>query len=145
MNSENTQSSRLWVALPTAIVAGVVNVLLFFLFMVLYGQVIDPGHADDYYQAAANRFGPYASIIGGIPVFFLAGVVLRRFLGERALRVAITAWVIYVIVDLAIIIAVAAGQMTSFLPLMVVSFATKLAAIYFGARVSAKGSKGEQE
>lgn len=135
----------MWVALPTAIVAGVVNVFLFFLFMVLYGQVIDPGHPDEYYQAAANRFGPYASIIGGIPVFFLTGSLLRRFLRERALRVAITAWVIYVIVDLAIIIAVAAGQMTSFLPLMVVSFATKLAAIYFGARVSEKGSKGEQE
>ena len=53
-------------------------------------------------------------------------------------------WVIYVIVDLAIIIAVAAGQMTSFLPHMAVSFTTKLAAIYLGARVRSQGTKGEQ-
>ncbi len=45
-------------------------------------------------------------------------------------------------VDLAIIIAVAAGQMTAFIPHMAVSFATKLAAIYFGART---GTKGESE
>lgn len=141
MNSEIKQSSKLWVALPAAIVAGVVNVFLFFLFMVLYGNVINPGHEENFYQEAASRFGPYASIIGGIPVFFLTGILLRRFLGTRALKVAITAWAIYLAVDLAIIIAVAAGQMTSFLPHMIVSFATKLAAIYLGARVSEKGEQ----
>jgi hypothetical protein len=145
MNIENKQSSRLWVALPTAILAGVINVLLFFLFMVLYGHVINPGHEDSFYQETANRFGPYASIIGGIPVFFLTGVILRRFLGERALKVAITAWGIYLGVDLAIIIAVAAGQITAFLPHMVVSFASKLGAIYFGARVSEKEFRGENK
>lgn len=141
MNGENKQSSKLWVAPPTAIVAGVVNVFLFFLFMVLYGQVIDPGHAESFYQEAASRFGPYASIIGGIPVFFLTGVVLRRFLGTRALKVAVTAWAIYLAVDLAIIIAVAGGEALGFLPHMIVSFATKLAAIYLGARVSEKGEQ----
>lgn len=94
-------------------------------------------------RAADGDFGH--RIIGGIPVFFLAGVLLRRFLGERALKVAIIAWAIYLAVDLAIIIAVAAGQMTAFLLHLVVSFATKLAAIYLGARVRKKGSKGEQE
>jgi len=143
MSNENKQSSKLWVALPTAIIAGVANVMLFFLFMVLYGHVINPGHEDSFYQEAANRFGPYASIIGGMPVFFLTGVVLRRFLGERALKVAITAWAIYLVVDVAIIIAVAADQIAAFLPLMVVSFATKLAAIYLGARTSSKDAKGE--
>lgn len=137
------RSSKLWVALPTAILAGVANVFLFFLFMVLYSYVIDPGHEESYYQTAANRFGPYASIIGGIPVFFIAGVVTRRFLGERALKVAIAAWSIYVAIDLAILFA--AGQFTAFLPHIVVSFATKLGAIYLGARVTNKGSKGESE
>ena len=143
--NENKEKAKLWVALPTAIVAGIVNVFLFLLFMVLYGHVISPGYEESYYQEAANRFGPYASIIGGIPVFFLAGVVLRRFLGERALKVAIAAWAIYLAVDLAIVIAVAAEKILSFLPLMAVSFATKLAAIYLGARTRSKVSKGESE
>ena len=76
-------------------------------------------------------------------MFFLAGVVLRRFLGRRALKVAIAAWAIYLAVDMAIIVAVAAGQMTAFLPPIVVSFATKLGAIYLGARTRATESKGE--
>lgn len=143
--SERNERSRLWVALPAAILAMVMNVFLFFLFMVLYGQVLNPGHEETYYQEAASRFGPYASIIGGIPVFFLTGVVLRRFMGGRALKVAITTWAVYVVVDLAIIIAVAADKMIAFLPLMVVSFATKLAAIYLGARVSISEAKGGSE
>lgn len=137
MNSNKMQNSKLWAALPTAILAGVANVFLFFLFMVLYGHVIVPGHEDGYYQEAANRFGPYASIIGGMPVFFVAGLVLRRFLGQRALRVGIAAWCIYVALDTAIILAAASEQFLNFLPLMVVSFATKLAAIYLGARTRA--------
>lgn len=143
MSTEINQTSRLWVALPTAVLAGVLNVFLFFLFMVLYGHVINPGQEDSFYQEAASRFGPYASIIGGIPVFFLTGLVLRRFLGGRAVKVAITAWAIYLAVDVAIIVAVAAEQISPFLPLMVVSFATKLAAIYLGARTNNRESKGE--
>lgn len=135
--SDNGQKSRLWVALPTAIIAGVANVGLFFLFMVLYGYVINPGHEDSFYQEAANRFGPYASIIGGIPVFFIAGLVLRRFLSTRALKVGIVAWAIYFVLDVAIILAAATDKFVSFLPLIVVSFATKLAATYFGARTRA--------
>jgi len=134
----NKEGSKLWLALPTAIVAGIVNVFLFFLFMVLYGHVINPGQDDAFYQDAASRFGPYASIIGGIPVFFTAGRLLRRFVGERALKVAIAAWVIYVAVDFAIIVAVASEQILGFLPLLATSFGTKLAAIYFGAK-----TKGE--
>ncbi len=141
MSNENKQSSRLWVALPTAILAGVVNVFLFFLFMVLYGYVIDPGHEESYYQDFADRFGPFASIIGGIPVFFLTGVLLRRFLGERALKVAIAAYCIHVGIYLAILIA--AGQFAAYLPHIIVSAATKLGAIYLGARMPSKGSKGE--
>lgn len=143
MNQENKQSARLWVALPTAITAGVANLTLFFLFMVVYGRVINPGHEDSFYQEAASRFGPYASIIGGIPVFFLAGVVLRRFFRESAFKVAITAWAIYTAVDIAIVLAVAAGQISSFLPHMVVSFATKLFAICLGARTRYKEKQGE--
>lgn len=123
---------RPWIALPTAIVVGILNVFLFFLFMVLYGHVINPGQEESFYQEAAGRFGPIASIIGGIPLMFAAGVVLRKLLGDRALKVGILAWCIYAAVDSAILIAV--GQFTSFLPYIMVSFATKLGAMYLGAR-----------
>ena len=54
---------------------------LFFLFMVLYGHVINPGHEESFYQEAANRFGPYASILGGIPLMYLAGRWMRQRFG----------------------------------------------------------------
>ncbi len=134
--SDKIESSRIWLALPTAIVVGICNVFAFFLFMVLYGHVINPGQDDQFYQDAASRFGPYASIIAGIPIMYIAGRALRRFLGIRALKVGIAAWCIYLAVDVAIVTAM--GQIVNFLPHVVVSFTTKLAAIYFGAR-----TKGE--
>jgi hypothetical protein len=134
----NKESSRLWLALPTAIIVGICNVFAFFLFMVLYGHVIDPGHEEQFYQDAASRFGPYASIIAGIPIMYIAGRILRRYLGSRAIKIGIAAWCIYLAVDVAIVTAM--GQILNFLPHVVVSFATKFAAIYFGARI-----KGESE
>lgn len=119
-------------AIPAAFAAGIANVMLFFLFMVVYGHVIDPGHPESYYEEAAGRFGPYASIIGGIPIMYLVGVLLRRRLGGNAVKTAIAAWAIYVTVDMAIVAAV--GQFASFLPHIVISFASKLIAVYFGAR-----------
>lgn len=130
-------------AVPAAFAAGVANVMLFFLFMVIYGHVIDPGHPDSYYQEAAGRFGPYASIVGGIPIMYLVGVLLRRLLGSNAVKAGIAAWAVYLTVDIALLIAV--GQFTSFLPQISVSFVTKLVAVYFGAkpRKNLNGYEGE--
>lgn len=132
------ESSKLWLALPVAIAVGVCNIFAFFLFMVLYGHVINPGQDDQFYQDAASRFGPFASIIAGIPIMYFAGRILRKLLGTRALKVGIAAWCIYLAVDIAIVTAM--GQILNFLPHVVISFATKLAAIYLGAR-----TKGELE
>lgn len=135
MNTDSTQKSRLWVALPTAIIVGVANIFVFFVFMVLYGHVINPGLEESHYQEFANRYGPYSHIIAGIPIMFVTGLILRRYLGARALKVAILAWAIYVAIYLMILIA--AGEIMNVLPFFVVSFATKLAATYLGARTPA--------
>lgn len=41
---EQIRKTKLLLALPTAIVVGILNVFCFFLFMVLYSYVINPGH-----------------------------------------------------------------------------------------------------
>ena len=135
--SETISKARLWIALPTAIVVGILNVFLFFLFMVLYSYVIDPGHNEQFYQEAAGRFGPVSSIICGIPLMYLAG----RWIGKRvgamfAIKAALLVWLIYFTLDVAIVGA--SGALMSVLHLVIVSFTTKLAAIYMGARHSAK-------
>lgn len=118
---------------PAAFAAGVANIMLFFLFMVVYGHVINPGHQESYYQEAAGRFGPYASIVGGIPIMYITGRILRGLLGSNAIKAGIAAWAIYVVVDMSIVVAV--GQFISVVPQIVVSFVTKLIAVYFGARL----------
>ncbi|MBX3295562.1 MAG: hypothetical protein KF762_07605 [Acidobacteria bacterium] len=132
MSETEVRRGKLWMALPTAIAAGVTNVFVFFLFMVAYGNLIDPGHADIYYQEAANRFGPYLSIIAGMPIMFIAGVLLRRFYGNNGLKIGLLAWAIYLVLDVAIIAAV--GQLGNLSVLVAVSFTTKLLAIYLGAK-----------
>ncbi|MFN0279508.1 MAG: hypothetical protein ACKVRN_13075 [Pyrinomonadaceae bacterium] len=138
MNNENKQKSKLWVALPTAIIVGVAVIFLFFVFMVVYGHVINPGHEESHYQEVANLYGPYANIIGGIPVMFAAGRLLRWFFGDRALKIGIAACVIYS--TLYLIVLIAGGIFTAYLPHILVSFATKLPAVYLGARTPEQAS-----
>lgn len=138
MNKDQSKF-KLLLAFPTAILVGVLNVFLFFLFMVLYGYVINPGHDESFYQQAANSFGPVASIIGGIPLMYIAG----RWIGKRvgpglAVTAGLLVWLIYLSVDLAIIVA--SGVLLSVLPIVAVSFATKLGAVYLGARHSLKAN-----
>jgi hypothetical protein len=129
--------AKLWIALPTAIVVGILNVFLFFLFMVLYGHVIDPGHEEQFYQDAAGRFGPIASIIGGIPLMYLAGRWIGKRVGPQlAVKAALLVWLIYFTVDVAIVAA--SGFLIGLLLMVVISFATKLAAVYLGASHSQK-------
>lgn len=124
---------KLWLVLPTAIVVGILNVLCFFLFMVAYSYLIDPGHDQDYYQEAANRFGPISSIICGIPLMYLAGRWIGKRVGPRlAVSAALLVWVVYFALDLTIVAA--SGALMSILWLFVISFATKFAAAYLGGR-----------
>ncbi len=126
---------KLFLALPVAIVVGILNVFLFFLFMVLYGHVINPGHEDSFYQEAANRFGPISSIICGIPLMYLAGRWIGKRVGPQlAIKAALLVWLIYFIVDVAIVAA--AGFLIGLYPVAVVaiSFTTKLIAVYLGGR-----------
>ncbi len=128
---------KLLLALPTAIVVGLLNVFMFFLFMVLYGYVINPGHEESFYQQEASRFGPISSIIGGIPLMYLAGRWIGRTVGSQlAIVAAILVWAIYLLVDLAIVAA--SGVLIGILPLFIISFGTKLGAVLLGALHSRK-------
>ncbi|HKP69401.1 MAG TPA: hypothetical protein VJV05_08960 [Pyrinomonadaceae bacterium] len=133
--TQTESKTKLLLAIPTAIVTGILNVFLFFLFMVLYGHVINPGHEESFYQEAANRFGPISSIVCGIPLMYLAG----RWIGKRvgpnlAVTGGILVWLVYFVLDVTIVAA--SGVLMSVWPLIAVSFATKLAAVYLGARRS---------
>ena len=131
-NSTPMTLTRAFALIGVAILVLVTNIAASILYMVVYGHIIDPGHDAKYYQDHIQIAGPYCSIVAGIPIMFLAGWWVagwwRRTLEYRG---AILVWLAYSIIDLSILLI--AGLSFGVGVLFVVSFATKLASIYFGA------------
>lgn len=115
-----------------AILVLVANVAVSFLYMVVYSYLIDPGHDPRYYNDHIQLAGPYCSIIAGIPLMFMAGWwVAGWWQRTPGVKAALIVWLAYTAIDLAVLVAV--GMTARVAVLFVVSFATKLAAGYFGA------------
>ncbi len=117
-----------------AVLVLVANVAGSVLYMVVYGYVIDPGHEPQYYDDHIQVAAPYCSIVAGIPLMLLAGWwVAGWWKAALGMRAAWIVWLAYVLIDLAVLLAV--GMTQSVLLLFTVSFATKLAAALFGAKL----------
>jgi hypothetical protein len=124
-----------------ALLVMIANVAGTVLYMVVYGHFIDPGHEQAYYDAHVEAAAPYCSIIAGIPLMFFAGWFAGGWWrGEFALRSALAIWLIYALIDLAIILAV--GATSRMTVLVAVSLLTKLAAVYFGAALAGRRTAG---
>ncbi len=128
---------RVAILVGIALSVMVINVAFSVLYMVVYGYVIDPGHANAYYQEHIEKAAPYCSIVAGIPLMFLAGWWVGSFWDVGlAVRSAIIVWLTYAVIDLAIC---AASGMTAKIGVLVAdSLLTKLAAVYFGALVAGR-------
>jgi len=115
----------------------VVNVAASFLYMVVYGHVIDPGHEEQYYHDHIKVAAPYCSIVAGIPLMFLAGWwVGGSWEGEFAVKAALLVWLTYALIDIGVLLA--AGLTPRIAVLSAVSLVTKLAAVYLGALVAGR-------
>ena len=125
---------RVALLVGVAVLVLVANVAASILYMVVYSYVIDPGHDPQYYNHHIQVAGPYCSIVAGIPLMFLAGWWVAGWWGRaQGVRGPWVVWLSYTVIDLAILLA--AGMSIRVGLLFVVSFATKLAAVQFGARL----------
>ncbi len=121
-----------WIVLAALLVM-VANVVASILYMVVYGHLIDPGHEAKYYNDHIQLAGPYCSIVAGIPLMFLAGRLVVKWWDRKPGVMAIVyVWMVYAAIDLTLLLSV--GVTSSVFVLFVISFVTKLAAGYFGAR-----------
>ena len=115
-----------------ALLVMIVNVALSFLYMVVYGYVIDPGHEEQYYQDHIQVAAPYCSIVAGIPLMFLAGWWVGGWWeGAFAIKAALAVWLAYALIDVGVLLA--AGPTRKIAALCAGSLVTKLAAVYLGA------------
>ena len=124
--------SHLALLVGVSLIVMVANVAFSVLYMVVYSYWIDPGHDNEYYQGHIQIAAPYCSIIAGIPLMFTAGWVVSGWRQVKfAVKPAVVVWIAYALIDLAILLA--AGITFRIGVLFVISIATKLVAIYFGA------------
>lgn len=114
------------------------NVLTHVLFVVFYSHVIDTGKDQAYYQAFAERTGPYSSIIAGAPIMFaICYWAAKKFSVDFRIYAALLIWLVYFTIDLGIIAAV--GQLSNIAVIFAISFITKFAAaVAAGLLVSRK-------
>lgn len=96
-----------------------------------YSVAIAPGHDGAFYQAYAQRVAPISGIIAGIPIFLAAGWVAAR--GPGADRAALLPAAAYILLDLVLLIA---SGLWPPLWSLAVSYLTKLAACWFGGRLT---------
>ena len=125
------EKNRWWLAIPFAMGVMIVNVLISVLCVVVYSYAIDPGHDEAYYQAYAQVAAPYCSIVAGIPLMFLAGRWIGgKFAKGNSVKAALLVWLVYFILDFAIIAA--AGAPVQIAVLFIISFLTKLGSAFLG-------------
>jgi len=126
---------RLASLVGVALLVMVANVAFSFLYMVVYGHLIDPGHEDQYYHDHIQVAAPYCSFVAGVPLMFLAGWWVGGWWDrEFAVKAALAVWSAYALIDIAVLLA--AGLTLKIAVPCVVSLLTKLAAVYMGARVA---------
>lgn len=132
--SQSTKNRWIFIV-PTAIVVMILNILIFVLYMVVYGHYINPGQTQAFYEQYAQKAGPYSSIIAGIPLMFFAAKWLgKKFIPANSVKAALLMWLTYFLIDFSIISM--SGELGNILFLFIASFATKLGAAYLGGRAA---------
>jgi hypothetical protein len=103
----------------------------------LYSALVHPGESQEFYERYAQVASPWVSLVAGAPIFF----VLCRWIGAqapaRAWPTALALFGLFVLVDLALVVAVAAGGGSSspgLLGFVAASHLSKFAASHLGAR-----------
>ena len=129
------------IAAGYALAVMVLNVAASFAMVLFYAIFVEPGHPEAYYQAFATRAAPVSSVVAGVPLMFIAGMLIARRRERRpALIAAAAVALVYIAVDSAIVIA--AGATPDMWTWELISYPSKLLAAIGGA---AFGSRHRRE
>lgn len=115
-----------------ALLTMVVLVLLSFLEVAIYSYLINPGHDEDFYEAHAYASALWISAIFGFVIFFLVARYWKRKAYSNLRRLIILFPVVYVLLDIMIITASAAGQWSSFIWIFLIANGAKFLGSFVG-------------
>jgi hypothetical protein len=123
-----------------ALAVMILNVLASFAVVWFYSAFVEPGHPEAFYQAFALRAAPVSSVVAGMPLMFIAGMLIaRRRIPRHALIAAAAMALLYIAVDAAILLAAKVSPGVWAWELL--SYSTKLIAAIAGAAVGSRGRK----
>jgi hypothetical protein len=125
-----TMGSIRWTrAILGALAAEIGQVAATVAWVAVYSYVIAPGQPVEAYQAHAQLAGPWVSILGGAPIFYAASRWIAR---DRPTALALFG--LFVLVDVALLIAMT--EPGAGLPpgIIALSFATKAFVCWLGGR-----------
>ena len=115
----------------------IVNVAISFGVVWVYSAFFNPGQPFAHYQGFAETAAPISSVVAGIPLMLLAGMMLARGRPRRAALVAAgAAALVYIVLDLAVLLGAGAEGGIWFWAAL--SHASKLAAALAGAALAAR-------
>jgi hypothetical protein len=117
--------------LAATLLAQVVLVSCAIAWVAIYSHGIAPGQPMAAYHAHAQASGPWVSLLGGVPVFYLLGAWLARHRPAAARASAIALAVCYVSLDLVLLLALAPGRIPWLM--VVLNGTAKAAAAWLGA------------
>lgn len=112
------------------VLAMLLNVAAAFLWVLFYSIAVAPGHDGAFYQAYAQSVAPIAAIVAGLPILLACGWLAAR--GRNALPAGLIPAIVYILLDFAM---VAAGGLWPPFWLLLLSWLTKIAAAWAGARL----------
>lgn len=105
----------------------VLNVLISFAVVWAWSMFVEPGRPEAYYQAFALKAAPISSVAAGVPLMLGAGWLIARGRDRRGgLMAAGAVALLYIVVDVAILVALQVEATDWFWPL--ISYPTKLLA-----------------
>ena len=108
------------------------NVAISYVAVAVYAYLIEPGHDNAFYEAAAQDIAPWSSVIAGVFLFFGVSYLFAKRRPERnAVYFAVAIWAGYLLVEFVILAGV--GTLGSALGLVSFSLVTKLIAAVGGA------------
>jgi hypothetical protein len=130
--------TRVAMLVGVALAVLVVNVLVSFVYMAVYGHLIDPGHENAYYEAHAQRVVPWCGLLVGIPLVFFAGWWVGGWDPKIAVTSALVVWLVCAISD--VVALVAWGMTARAAAFVAASLVTKLVAAYAGASMAVRAA-----
>ncbi len=114
-----------------------INVAVAIGVVAIYAYVIEPGHDNAFYEAAALDISPWSSVFAGAPIFFAGLYLFTKWRPQRdAIKFAIAVVAIYTMLDLIMLASEGALQSLAFIAAL--SWVTKLVAALMGAKMASK-------